>query len=285
MPGYISTAQHTFQHPTPKQPQDSPHVWNQPVYSSKIQYTSDAKTSPLLEAPAITRIQQIIGTLLFYGIAAHPTSLVALGSIASEQSTATENTQANIHRLFDYAASHPNATIRYYASGMVLYIHSDTSYLSKPKSRSRAGGHFFLSNMPTDLTEGPTKPRLNGPIHTVCHIKRHVMASAAESKVGELFLNGQEAIPLRNTLIELGHPQPPTPLQTDNTTAAGFANDTIKQKRSKAMDMRFDWIKCRVRQNHFRLHWRPGSENQADYHTKHHFPTHHRRMRPTYLLP
>jgi hypothetical protein len=111
------------------------------------------------------------------------------------------------------------------------------------------------------------------------------MASAAESEVGALFLNGQEAIPLRNALIELGHPQPPTPLQTDNTTAAGFANDTIKQKRSKAMDMRFDWIKCRVRQNHFRLHWRPGSENQADYHTKHHFPTHHRRMRPTYLLP
>ena len=111
------------------------------------------------------------------------------------------------------------------------------------------------------------------------------MASAAESEVGALFLNGQEAIFLRNTLIELGHPQPPTPLQTDNTTAAGFANDTIKQKRSKAMDMRFDWIKCRVKQNHFRVHWRPGHENLADYHTKHHSPTHHRHMRPTFLLP
>jgi hypothetical protein len=59
------------------------------------------------------------------------------------------------------------------------------------------------------------------------------MASAAESEVSALFLNGQEAIPLRNTLIELGHPLPPTPLQTDNTTAAGFANDTIKKKDSR----------------------------------------------------
>jgi hypothetical protein len=139
--------------------------------------------------------------------------------------------------------------------------------------------------MPTDPTKGPTKPRLNGPIHTVCYILRNVIASAAESEAGALFLNGQEATPLRNTLIELGHPQPLTPLQTDNTTAAGFANDTIKQKRYKAMDIRFDWIKCQVRQNHFRVHWRPGSDNLADYHTKHHSPTHHRRMRPTYLLP
>jgi hypothetical protein len=143
MPGYISAAQHKFQHPTPKRPQDSPHVWNQPVYGSKIQYTPDADTSPRLEGPAITRIQKIIGTLLFYGIAVDPTLLVALGSIASEQSTATENTKANVHRLFNYAASHPNATIQYYASGMVLHIHSDASYLSEPKSSSRAGGHFF----------------------------------------------------------------------------------------------------------------------------------------------
>jgi hypothetical protein len=111
--------------------------------------------------------------------------------------------------------------------------------------------------MPTDPTKGPTKPRLNGPIHTVCHILCNVMASAIESEVGALFLNGQDDIPLGSTLIELGHPRPPTPFQTDNTTAAGFANNTIKQNRSKAMDMRFHGIKCRVRQNHFRIYWAP----------------------------
>jgi hypothetical protein len=65
------------------------------------------------------------------------------------------------------------------------------------------------------------------------------MASAAESKVGALFVNSQEAIPLCYALKELGHPQPPMPVQTDNSTAAGYSNNTIKQKRLKAMDMHF----------------------------------------------
>jgi hypothetical protein len=131
---------------------------------------------------------------------------------------------------------------------MVLYLHSDTSYLSISKARSRAGGHFFLSDMPTDPTKPPLKPPTsNGPLHITCQIMRNVLASAAEAEIGALFLNGQEALPIRVTLAELGHPQPPTPMQTDNSTAAGFANDTIKQKRSKAIDMRFYWIKDRVR--------------------------------------
>ena len=72
---------------------------------------------------------------------------------------------------------------------------------------------------------------------------RNVMSSAAEAETGGLFVNGQAAVPIITTLEEMGHPQPgPTPIQTDNTTAAGIANDTVKAKRSKAMDMRFYWI-------------------------------------------
>jgi hypothetical protein len=111
------------------------------------------------------------------------------------------------------------------------------------------------------------------------------MASTAEAVVGALFINAQDAVPILNTLIELGHPQPPTPIHTDNSTAAGFANDTIKQKRSKAMDMRFYWIKDREQQVQFLVHWRPGTDNLANYHTKHHSPSYHRLMRSTYLLP
>jgi hypothetical protein len=80
----------------------------------------------------------------------------------------------------------------------------------------------------------------------------------------------QDAIPLRNTIIELGHPQPPTPIQTDNSTAAGFANNTIKQ----AMDMRFYWIKDQVEQGQFLICWCPESENLGNYFTKHHLPSH-----------
>ena len=81
----------------------------------------------------------------------------------------------------------------------------------------------------------------------------------------------------------MGHPQPPTPIQADNACAVGIANDTVKQKRSKAIDMRFYWVRDRVRQNQFIIYWQKGSDNVADYFTKHHSPSHHRRMRSRYL--
>ncbi len=50
------------------------------------------------------------------------------------------------------------------------------------------------------------------------------MASAAEAKLGVLYLNAKEAVYLQQILIKMGHPQPQTPNQTDNTTAEGVTN-------------------------------------------------------------
>jgi len=67
-----------------------------------------------------------------------------------------------------------------------------------------------------------------------------------------------------------GTSQPLTPIMTDNTTAAGIANDDIRQKRSKAINMRFYWIRDRVRQGQFIVYWKSGGNNRADYFSKHH---------------
>ena len=126
----------------------------------------------------------------------------------------------------------------YSASNMVLHIHSDGSYLSEPKARSRAGGHFFLSDLSRSPNKQPTTtPTPNGPIYSLSRIIRNVMGSAAEAEIMSSYMNGLEAIPIWTTLKEMGHPQPPAPVQVDNSTAEGFANHTIKQKRSKAIDM------------------------------------------------
>ena len=109
------------------------------------------------------------------------------------------------------------------------------------------------------------------------------MASAAEAEVGGLFINGQTACPLRTTLEELGHPQPPTIIVTDNACAKGIADGSVKQKRSKAIDMRFYWIRDRVDQKQFTILWKRGTENLADYFTKHHPASHHQRVRSRYL--
>ena len=102
-------------------------------------------------------------------------------------------------------------------------------------------------------------------------------------KTGGLFHNSNNAIPLRRTLEELGHPQKATPIKTDNSTASGFCNRTIKQKRSKSWDMRYHWIRDKIENKTVVIYWAPGTQNLADYFTKHHSPIYHRRIRYKYL--
>ena len=76
---------------------------------------------------------------------------------------------------------------------MLLQLHSDASYMNEPKACSTAGGHYFLGDKKNDKT--PTF--LNGAIHTLCTILKHVAASTTEAELEALFLNTQELTCLR----------------------------------------------------------------------------------------
>jgi acyl transferase domain-containing protein len=171
-----------------------------------------------------------------------------------------------------YLETHPDATIRYHASDMILHIHSDASYLSVSNAHSRLGGLFFCGD------KSPQQDKLNGSILNVASIIKNVVASAAESEVGACFHNSQSGALLQVTLTELGHMQPPTPLFTENSTVFGILNENIKQKQSKAMDMRYHWLTDRLRQKQFDINCRPGRENLGDYHIEHHSSQHHKDM-------
>jgi hypothetical protein len=208
MPNYVAAALHKFQHPATTKPKDAPHAWIQPNYGAKQQYAAAPDISERLPPTEITRIQQILGTFLYYAIAVDSTMLVTLGTlVASTQANATVTTAEAIVQLLNYAATHHNAVVRF----LVLYLHSDASYLSEPKARSRAGGHFYLSNKPADPKKPPLQPPpINSAIHTTCHILRNIiMASTAEAEVAALFVDSQEAVPIRTKVEEMGHPQPP----------------------------------------------------------------------------
>ena len=101
------------------------------------------------------------------------------------------------------------------------------------------------------------------------------MASAVEAETGAIFLNGQQDVPIRTDLIKMVHPQPPTPIKTDNATSYGILTVNMRWKRSKACDIRFHWMRCRIKQNQLRLYWQKGNENLANYFTKNFPPKHH----------
>jgi hypothetical protein len=253
-----------------------PHPHTLPTYGATIQFAKQIDQTTLATKEQKKYIEQVIGILLYYGRAADSTLLVALSLLASAQAAPTEHTLELVKWLLDYASSNPDAILTYKSSDMILTVHSDASYLSEANACSRAGGHFFCS---TNVDNPPN----NGAVLNISKILKAVMFSAAKAKLGALYINACEAVPMRQLLTEMGHKQPKTPIQTDNTTAYGVINNNIQPQRTKAMDMRFHWLRCYNSQGQFRYYWAPGSNNLADYWTKHHCAAHHIEKRPEIL--
>jgi hypothetical protein len=184
----------------PKTKQNSPHPHIAPQYGAKTQFAEKADTSPPLGKEETKFIQAAAGTLLYYAQAVDSTILTALSAIATKQAKPTEKTLAKVKQeLLDYCTTQEEPIVTYHASKMILAIHSDAGYCNETNSRSRAGGHFFLSD---DVDNPPN----NGAILTLATIIKAVMSSAAEAELGALYLNAKEAVYLRQILTELGHP-------------------------------------------------------------------------------
>ena len=127
--------------------------------------------------------------------------------------------------------------------------------------------HFLRDKTPSPNNPTNFEPTLNGIVYVLCKILRNIMASDAEAKLGALFLNCQEAVPIRIKPEKMGHSQPPTQVQVDNSTELGISTGTIKQRKSKATDMQFYWIWYRSNKDQFNIYWKPGSTNRGDYFT------------------
>jgi len=83
------------------------------------------------------------------------------------------------------------------------------------------------------MSNDAANPPNSGTVLTIAQIIKNVMSSAAEAELGALFINYREAVPARHTLEEMGHNQPPTPMQTDNATALGVVTNKIASKTAR----------------------------------------------------
>ena len=156
-----------FQHPVPKHPQHSPHKWIAPTHGIKVQYSPDATTAPKLEKQNITRVQIIASTFLYISGTVNPPMLVTLNKIGSKKASPTIDTIKKTNIMMDYAATQPDAVIRFHASEMCLYIDSNAMYLVQTKAHSCASGHYYLreTSPPPPVRTTPTP---NDPILTKC---------------------------------------------------------------------------------------------------------------------
>ena len=138
----------------------------------------------------------MVGSILRYARAFDLTVVMTISIISTEQAQATNKMINNAKQFLNYLSSNPNAMMQYYASGMILNIHSDALYLSDRNSKSRSSGIFLLVWIPCN-----GKPiKINGAIYMLCTILKFVALSAAEAELGALFINLEEARIVQLTL-------------------------------------------------------------------------------------
>jgi hypothetical protein len=121
MPGYIARPLQGFVHPTSERPEHALHNYSAPTYGSRQQFAT-IDTSPAVDSKDIKRIQEVLGTLLYYARAVDCIMIPAIGTIATQQANTTTATMKAITKLLNYCATHSDAVVRYYFSDMILWI-------------------------------------------------------------------------------------------------------------------------------------------------------------------
>ena len=132
----------------------------------------------------------------------------AINDIGISASKATTTTEKAVQQFLNYAYYNPDAEIIFRASDMILMADSDAAYLVAPQARSRAGGYHFLGSKDNTM--------FNGAFYVLARVIKNVMASVMEAKLAALYENAQKIIIFQRTLIDMGHPKPPTDIHTDN---------------------------------------------------------------------
>jgi len=261
MPNYVAAGIARFCPDGPLSSAKTPGIYLPPQYGAP-DLGATVDTTPLVGPLDKQFIMEVVGYFLYYARIIDHLMLPCLTFLAKKQSAPTQATLAATHHFLRYAACHQTFTAIIHASDMRLVVISDGSHLSQERAGSIAGGYHFLSNHDSSHLD------INAPILALCTSIPTVCGAASETEYAALYLNAQHAYFERTILSALGYPQPPSPLYADNSAAVGIANDTVKLKRSKAIDMRYHWIRDRVRQGIFKVFWSTGLDNIADYFTK-----------------
>ncbi len=149
----------------------------------------DIDTPDKLSLDAIKRIQNIVGTLLYYGHAVNPTLLTALSSVSARQTNSTTAVAKSCQQLLDYVATHPNAGISYKACNMILAVHTNTFYLSEHAEKVAIQATTISPMRATKLLPmapySPYCPSLDTSCHL--HLKQNLLHLTTAANLPSLF--------------------------------------------------------------------------------------------------
>ena len=162
------------------------------------------------------------------------TALMSFSSLVATKSKGNQETMDALVWFLDYMATHTDAKVCFHRSDMILKNHSDTSYISKPKYRSRAGVIFISATKTTTKSYSKTGPSYPSAKQIKMSCPPHPRPNSQHySKIKK------EACPLQQPLYKMRHQQQSKSMQNNNSTSCGISTETIHKLYPKAIDMQF----------------------------------------------
>ena len=101
MAQYVMKQLVKYGHVAPAKPQHCPYSPNAIQYGKDNQAPTPSDESPLLDEAGKKRIQQIVGSFLYYARAVDPTTVMALSDLSSQQSAPTKNTMKRVNQFLE----------------------------------------------------------------------------------------------------------------------------------------------------------------------------------------
>lgn len=257
MPGYIQRLLHRLDLGPYKTNTNSPMQYNSHWNKEEI----NPENNDYICAEKVHLLKMGVGGFLYYARAIGYDYMTTVCKFSSKQAKPTLAVWEEFLHFLNYAHTWSESKLVFKASDMILILDADVSYLSEDGAKSRGGGVAYLGKKNDSNF-------INGAIDVMSVLLPTIVSSVCEGEVAAGFLLAQLAMPFRVNLYEMGYPQDRTLLTTDNQCAEGIANKSIKLKRSKAMDMRYFWLRDRVEQGDFQVKWRRNTQSLADFFTK-----------------
>ena len=127
----------------------------------------------------------MVGTFVYYARVFNLTMLVTLNSISEEQAKITQVTAKKVVTLLNYAATYPEVITRFHASGLVLHIHSDVSFLSDTWFKSRLVSYHYLISYTQCSSNMDTSTQWTYS-HVICHHEK-LLFGVMEADLGAQF--------------------------------------------------------------------------------------------------
>lgn len=202
--------------------------------------------------------REAIGSLLFLCSVSRPDIAYAVNILSRYINNPSQQHVNAVKRVIRYLVNTKNVCIRYGESNDLIG-YSDADFAGDVDTRKSTTGYIFLMN--------------GGPVTWLSQKQKTIALSTTEAEFVAACESAKEILWLQQLLLDLGEKYDVIKLYVDNQSAIKLINNPVFHKRTKHIDVKYNFIREKVENGLIHISYVPSKSQLADILTKP-LPTH-----------